>query len=159
MVRGKFGVNKSGCKNTQGEKMDKTAEKPRRLKKSRKYYVIVGLFIMAIAVVHFTMQITFIKEETLRSGETAVESDKVIEPIVENALPAKQVIEIEPEQVEVKKIEVITIPEVVKAASRRQQEIIPVKTPNKKKVVREGKAERESRAERLRRAERLLTGN
>ena len=119
--------------------MDKTAEKPQRLKKSRKYYAIVGLFILAIAVVHFTMQITFIKEETQRSVETAIESDKVIEPHNRKRFPAKQVIEIEPEQVEVKKIEVITIPEVVKSTPRRQQEIIPVKTPNNKKVVRESK--------------------
>ena len=138
--------------------MDKMAKKPRRLKKSGKYYAIVGLFILAIAVVHFTMQITFIKEETLRSSETAVESDKVIEPQVENALPVNQVIEIAPEQVEVKKITVVTLPEIVKSAPRTQEEIISVKTPNRKKIVREGKSERKSRAERLRRAERILTG-
>lgn len=138
--------------------MEKTAEKPRMLKKSGKYYAIVGLFILAIAVGHFTMQITFIQKETLRSDETAVEADKVIEPKVENALPARQVIEIEPEQVEVKKIEVIKIPEVVKTAPRRQKENVPVKNPNSKKAVRKVESDRESRAERMRRAERLLTG-
>ena len=139
--------------------MDKIAEKPRMSKKSGKYYSIVGLFILAIAVVHFTMQITFIKEETLRSSESAVESDKVIEPQIENALPVNQLIEIAPEQVEVKKIAVVTLPEVVKSAPRTQKEIVPLNTPIRKKVVREGKTERQSRAERLRRAELLLTGN
>lgn len=141
--------------------MDKTAVKTRMIKKSKKYYVIVGLFILTIAVVHFSMQMNFIQKENLREVEAVVETDKVIEPKVENALPASQFVEIAPEQVEVKKIEVITIPEVVRSVSalHRQKEIVTVKMPNKKKAARESNAESESRAERLRRAERLLTGN
>ena len=73
------------------------------------------------------------KKETLRSSETAVESDKVIEPRVEDALPVNQVIEMAPEQVEVKKIAASIIPEIVKSASRTQEEIVSVKTPYKKR--------------------------
>lgn len=128
--------------------------------KSGKYYAIVGSVILLIAVTHFVMQLSFIQKENLRSVETAVEVDKVIEPKMENAVTTKQVIEIAPELVEVKKVEVITIPEVVKAAPRQSREIVPsVKTSNRKKAVRETNRYDESRDERLRRAERLLTGN
>ncbi|MEO6589303.1 MAG: hypothetical protein ABIP06_08365 [Pyrinomonadaceae bacterium] len=128
--------------------------------KSGKYYALVGSFILLIAVTHFVMQLSFIQKENLRSVETAVEVDKVIEPKVDNAVTTKQIIEIAPELVEVKKVEVIIIPEVVKAAPRQSREIVPaVKISTRKKSVRQPNQSDQSRDERLRRAERLLTGN
>lgn len=137
--------------------MNKTNGKSSLFGKSGKYYVLVGSLILIIAIVHFAMQISFIQKETnLQSVETAVEKNTEIAP------PFKQVIQIEPEQFEVKKIEVITIPETVKPAPRREKEIVPaktpIKTPSKKKSLPETKPDRETRAERLRRAERILTG-
>ena len=89
--------------------------------KSGKYYAIVGSIILMIAVTHFVMQMSFIQKENLRSVETEVEVDKVIEPKMENAVTTKQIIEIAPEIVEVKKVEVITIPEIVKAAPHQAE--------------------------------------
>lgn len=107
---------------------------------------------MTIAVAHFALQMIFIQKENLQAVETAVEVDKNIEPNVERNSPVKQVIEIEPEQVEVKKVEVITIREYVKPAPRQRTEAVPAPKPVRKKEV------RNNRSERLRRAERILTG-
>jgi hypothetical protein len=107
---------------------------------------------MTIAVTHFALQMNFIQKENLQSVETAVGIEKNFETEVEKNSPAKQIIEIAPEQVEVKKVEVITLPEYVKPAPRQRKETVPAPKPVKKKEV------RETRAERLRRAERILTG-
>lgn len=132
--------------------MGNTKLKNPLLKNSSKYYVLIGLFIMTIAVTHFALQINFIQKEKLETIETAVEVERNIQPEIKTL--AKPVIEIEPEQYEVKKVEVITIPEFVKPAPRRQKEAAPapVKSVRKKKEI------HETRAERLRRAERILTG-
>ncbi len=132
--------------------MKNTNDKKSIFKKSGKYYVIIGLFIMTIAVTHFALQMNFIQKENLQSVETAVGIEKNFETEVEKNSPAKQIIEIAPEQVEVKKVEVITLPEYVKPAPRQRKETVPAPKPVKKKEV------RETRAERLRRAERILTG-
>jgi outer membrane biosynthesis protein TonB len=132
--------------------MKNTSGKKSLFKKSGKYYVMIGLFIMTIAVAHFALQMIFIQKENLQAVETAVEVEKNIEPNIEKNSPVKQVVEIEPEQVEVKKVEVITIPEYVKPAPRQQKEAVHAPKPVRKKEV------RETRAERLRRAERILTG-
>lgn len=127
-------------------------ERTNIFKKSKKYYAMIGMFIMTIAVVHFALQMIFIQKENLETVKSAVEIENNFETAVEIKSPAKQIIEIEPEQVEVNKVEVITIPEFVKPAPRQRKETVPATKPVKKKEV------RETRAERLRRAERLLTG-
>lgn len=128
--------------------------------KSGKYYALVGSVILLIAVGHFFMQMIFIQKETLRSVETEIKADKVIEPKMENVVMTKQIIEIAPEVVEIKKVEVITIPEIVKAAPRQSREIVPaIKASNRKKSIRQMNQNDVSFNERLRRAERLLTGN
>jgi hypothetical protein len=106
---------------------------------------------MTIAVVHFALQMIFIQKENLETVKSAVEIEHNFETAVEKNSPAKQIIEIEPEQYEVKKVEVIAIPEFVKPAPRHRKETVPATKPVKKKEV------RETRAERLRRAERILT--
>lgn len=124
-------------------------------KNSGKYYMLVGLFIMTIAVTHFALQINFIQKEKLESIETTVEVKNSVQPVIERDSPVNQVIEIQPEQYEVKRVEVITIPEIVKRSpTRRQKAVVPARynKPVKKKEV------RETHAERLRRAERILTG-
>lgn len=121
------------------------------LKKSGKYYVIVGFFILTIAVAHFVFQIFFIKKENLRAVETAAETAPAIAP----RPAASQIIEIAPDEFEVKKIEVITLAEAASAAPRRKKEAPPARKPQTQR----GKTPpRESRAARLRRAERILTG-
>lgn len=132
--------------------MENTKVKKSLLKKSGKYYVLLGLFIMTIAVVHFALQINFIQKEKLESIETAVEVEKNIEPEIETDAPENQVIGIQPEQYEVKKVEVIALPEYVKPEHRLQKETAPAKPVRKKKEI------PETRAARLRRAERILTG-
>lgn len=137
--------------------MNKITGKSSVFKKiSKKHYTTTGGIILAIGIMHFVLQISFIQNKNLQSVESAVENKVEIVP------PAEQIITIEPEQVEVKKIKIITIPEVVKSeavkpeivktAPRRQKEAAPVPKAVKKKEV------RETRAERLRRAERILTG-
>ena len=125
------------------------------LKKSGTYYPFIGLLILGIAVIHFSTQVFFIQTENLRSEKIPTVSE------VKNTLPAKNFIQIEPEQYEIEKIEqykiekikVITIPETVKTTPFHKKETIPQvrKSIKKKEVI-------ETRAERLRRAERLLTG-
>ncbi|CAN5874899.1 hypothetical protein BH20ACI4_BH20ACI4_09520 [soil metagenome] len=132
--------------------MKYTSDKKSLLKKSGKYYALIGLFIMTIAVAHFSLQMNFIQKENLQSVETAVGNGNNFKTEVEKNSPAKQIIEIAPEQYEVKKVEVITIPEFIKPVPRQLKESIAAPKPVRKKEV------RETRAERLRRAERVLTG-
>lgn len=126
-------------------------------KKPGKYYALTGLFILTIAFVHFSMQLSFIQKENLRTIETANEIEiKPVSPVkqVVEIAPEHQVIEIPPEQIEVEKVTVIKIPEiVVKPEPRIQKKTAPPvrKTYKNREVP-------ETRAERLRRAERILTG-
>jgi hypothetical protein len=122
------------------------------LKKSGKYYALIGLFIAAFAFAHFSMQLNFIQKENLRVIETAQENE------ISAPAPASppRVIEVAPDLIEVKKVEVITVPEPVKTAPRARKETRK-ENPPRQRVVRKTEP-RESRAERLRRAERILTG-
>ncbi len=135
--------------------MNNTTGKSSILERISKYpYTIIGAIILAIGVSHFVLQISYIQNENLHSAETAAANN------IEIAPPVKQTITIEPEQVEVKKIKVITIPEAVKPEVSkpvpiRPKESIPVRKPIRKKEVKEV---RETRAVRLKRAERILTG-
>lgn len=125
------------------------------LGKSKKYYMVIGAVILGIAVVHFGMQMFFIQKETLRSFESAIETDNVpfsdVET-VEATSPVEQTLEISPEHLSEKKVAVITVPE-LKIVERRKKEFV---TPEPK-IIRK-KEVRETRADRLRRAERILTG-
>lgn len=125
------------------------------LGKSKKYYLIIGAVILGIAVVHFGMQMVFIQKETLRSFESAIITDDVpfsdVETVEANS-PVEQTLEISPEHLSEKKVELITVPE-IRITERRRKEIV---TPEPK-IVRK-KEVRETRADRLRRAERILTG-
>ena len=112
---------------------------------------MIGGVILAIGIVHFSLQIFFIQKENLQAVETAVSEN---EPEITPA-PEKRVITIEPEQFEVKKIKIITVPEIVRTPPVRQKEFVRMPKPVRKKDFKEI---RESRAARLRRAERILTG-
>ncbi len=147
--------------------MEKTAGKNSVLGRiSKNTYTIIGAIILVIGIAHFAFQIFFIQKENLQAVETGIENkveikaENKIENTIENkagiAPPAEQIIKIEPEIFEVKKIKVITIPEVVKPVPRRQKETVAareiVKKPVRKKEI------PETRTARLRRAERILTG-
>lgn len=120
---------------------------------SKSYYLIIGTIILGIAFLHFGMQINFIQKETLRSFQAAIETEKVpIEDDVEPALPVEQALEISPEHLSEKKVEVTTVPEIKAVPIRKKEIILPEPKVERKKEV------RETRAERLRRAEKILTG-
>jgi hypothetical protein len=134
--------------------MNKTTGKTSILGRiSKRDYTIIGAVILAIGIVHFSLQVFFIQKENLQAVETAVaENEPETAPVIA-AAPEKRVITIEPEQFEIKKIKIITLPEIVKAPPVRQKEFVRAGRSVKKKEVK-----RETRAERLRRAERILTG-
>ena len=121
--------------------------------KSKNYYLIIGTIILGIAFVHFGMQINFIQKETLRSFQAAIETENVaVADEAEITLPVEQALEISPEHLNEKKVEVAPAPEIKAVPVRKKDVILP-----EPKVVRK-KEVRETRAERLRRAERILTG-
>ena len=133
--------------------MNKAINKKSFLKKiyGKRYKIIIA-GILAIAVVHFAVQLSFIRSENSRSDELTaqIEGLKSEVPPVEVKQPDSRIIDIKPEEYEVRKVKVVTIPEYVQPAPRRQVEIVQ---PQPKK-----KPARETKAERLRRAERILTG-
>ena len=122
--------------------MSKTIRKLFLLKKSNLYYAFLAVFVSAIAVAHFVLQMSFITNKTPRSVETAIE----------NAPPREPIINIEPERNELEKVEAVQSPKVVQTVSHRRKETAPAQLQNRKKIVRENKVER------LRRTERILTG-
>lgn len=120
---------------------------------SKSYYLIIGTIILGIAFLHFGMQINFIQKETLRSFQTAIETENVpASDEVETALPVEQALEISPEHLSGKKIEAAPMPEIKVVPIRKKEIILPEPKVERKKEV------RETRAERLRRAEKILTG-
>lgn len=123
---------------------------------SGKRYKILFAGILAITVVHFVMQMSFIKIENSHSAELTarIEDLKSNDSSVETKQPDGKIVDIKPEEYEVRKVKVVTMPENVQPVTRRQPEIVPPpsRTQTKKKAV------RETRAERLRRAEKFLTG-
>lgn len=130
--------------------MNKTADKSSFLERiSKNPYTIIGAIILAIGISHFVLQVSYIQNENLETIETAADNpDYQVKP----QPPVGQVITIEPEQIDVKKIKIIKIPEIVKLPPRRPNETVSAGKPVRKKEA------RETRAERLRRAERILTG-
>jgi len=137
--------------------MNRASNAPTFLKKiSGKRYKIIFGGILAITIVHFVMQISFIQSEieSLRSADLTAQTEdlKRTESAVEIKRPDAQIIDIKPEEYEVRKVKIITIPENAAPKMRRQAETVPLPTQVKKKAV------RETRAARLRRAEKILTG-
>ena len=130
-----------------------TDEKSSSFKKSTKYYATIGAGILGIAFLHFGLQMTYIQKENLRSYEAAVETNKIEVPQTEENIPAEQTVEIKPEQVVIKEIEVVKAPEISKTVPRRQAE----PAAPEKRVVKKKEAT-ETRSERIRRAEKILTG-
>ena len=122
---------------------------------SRRILILAG--ILAVAVVHTVMQLSFIQTEKLRSVELTaaapIREVKLPELPTETKQTEAQVIEIKPEEYEVRKVKVVTIPERVEPSIRRHQQAETIQPTIKRKVVRP-----ESKAERLRRAEKILTG-
>lgn len=119
--------------------MNKIIGKLYLLKKSRVYYALLGLFVSAIALTHFAVQMSFIQNENFRAAV---------------APPLEPAVKVQTKPVEPRKIEVVKVPEAVQPVSSRRREIAPPAPtqPNRKKIA------RETRAGRLRRAERILTG-
>ena len=127
-------------------------------KLSNKRNILIFAGILAVAVVHSAVQLSFIQSENSRELTDDIENAVSEDLTVETKQTEARVIDIVPEEFKVRKIKVITIPENVRpvAASRRAETITPptVNLPptSKKKVV------RETRTARLRRAEKILTG-
>ena len=105
------------------------------------HYTIAGAAILAIIVVHFVLQFTFIQSENFRSALTSMPP----EPIKEKSVEIKT-------DHEAGKSDIVTMPKTVAPTAPPQRKIVPSQTVVKKKEP------RESRAERLRRAEKILTG-
>jgi hypothetical protein len=137
---------------TEGVEMNEAANKSFLKKLSGKRNILIFAGILAVAVVHSVVQLSFIQSETLRSAELTAQIDgvKFEESAVETKQPETQIVDIKPEEYKVRKVKVATIPEYVQPIARRQAETIAPQT--KKKVVRETKTAR------LRRAEKILTG-
>ena len=118
------------------------------LKKISWKHAAIFIGILAVAAIHSLVQLSFIQSENFRSAELSaqIENLKPEELEVETKPVESQIIDIEPQKYDVRKVKVVTIPERIS----RPSEIAPPQA--KKKVV------RETRAARLRRAEKILTG-
>jgi len=103
--------------------------------------------ILAIGVLHFVFQISFIQSEKTQVAENPVK----IETISEQPAEIKPA-EIKPAEFEVKKADIILPPKPAPQIKQRQTEIAPAKPQLKKKDSAPTKSER------LRRAEKILTG-
>jgi hypothetical protein len=107
--------------------------------------------ILAIAILHFAFQFSFIRSENSENSRAAEFPVKIEQPL-------PQVVEIKPaeieakKQFETKKITSVKPPKSVVPIRQQRTEAAPSKPLLKKKVP------VESRAARLRRAERILTG-
>jgi hypothetical protein len=102
--------------------------------------------ILAIGVLHFTFQMSFIRREVSKNRSLVEVPAVKIEPA--RVAPLETV----PDEFEVNKIDAPMPKKSVLTFKLRQSEIAPAKTQPKKKEV------LESRAGRLRRAEKILTG-
>ncbi len=98
--------------------------------------------ILAIGILHFAFQISFIQTERTQVAENPVKIETVSE----------QPAETKSAEFEVKKADIILPPKPASQIKQRQAEIAPAKPQLKKKDSVETKAER------LRRAEKILTG-
>ena len=134
-----------------------------KLTGKRRILIFAG--ILAVAVVHTAMQLSFIQGEKLRSVELTASAPAA--PIEEVKLPefpsetkqdeAAAIVEIKPEEYEVRKVKVITIPERVQqqpVIRRQQQQVVETVQP----TVKRRSVRTETKADRLRRAEKILTG-
>lgn len=115
---------------------------------AKKYYIILGAAILAITIIHFALQLSFIQTENLQ----------VIETSVNNIKPGRQTVDnkeegFDAEGYKAEKINDITAPKTIQPVLRRQRETAP---PTR--ILPKKKVNRESRAARLRRAEKILTG-
>lgn len=150
--------------------MNKTSSESffKKLSGKRQMFILVG--ILAVATVHFVVQMSFIQSENLRSAEEMAAEVEIVDfedaPMAseETAMalkPSEQpVVEAKTESFAPRKAksEAISekaaekISEKISLPARRRLEIAPPVVQPKKKVV------RETRAARLRRAEKILTG-
>ena len=117
--------------------------------RTRKHYSKAGAAILAIIILHFVSQFTFLQNENFESERVSAK----VEDLRNNKQDNEQNVEIET-QYEVKDSGVMQTPVLndVPPTARHKSEIAPSRTVIKKKEP------RESRTERLRRAERILTG-
>ena len=117
-------------------------------KNKRRRYKIVAA-ILAVFVLHFAWQFSFVQKENLRVTENSIKNSR-IEVLPVESQPKEDVAEIKPDLVE--KIE----------ANETPKNSLPIKfsPPENKREQAELKKNppRESKSERLRRAEKLLTG-
>jgi hypothetical protein len=145
-------------KGVRGDEMNEAVNTSFLKKLSNKRNILIFAGILAVAVVHSVVQLSFIQSENSRELTAAIENALSEELSTEIKQPESRVIEILPEEIQVRKVKVITIPERVQplAANRRAEVVTPpisnLPATSKKKVV------RETRTARLRRAEKILTG-
>lgn len=137
--------------------MNKAIEKKPFFRRfSKKHHLLIGAGILAVMIIHFSIQTAFIQSEKLRSVESAMQSENVnFNKIVveETFVPA---IEIEDEDFEMETVNDIKVTKSVQPIPRRPEKDDSIPTTSKKKALRETK--KASKAARLRRAEQILTG-
>ena len=122
------------------------------MKAARKYYSKAGAAILAIIILHFVSQITFLRNENLVSERASAKTENKQNNEQINEHINEQSVEIKPEY-EAKDSRILKAPApLVPSNVQRNTENVPQRLAVKKKEP------RESRAERLRRAERILTG-
>lgn len=112
--------------------------------------------IVAVAVLHFVIQTSFIQSETGKNrivDEFPVKIEQSRLPNVEVEQVSSQTVESKSEGFEAKKINTVIAPKPVPQVRQNTREIVPSTKPQPKK-----KSAVETRAERLRRAELILTG-
>ncbi len=117
--------------------------------KGRRRYKITAA-ILAIFVLHFAWQFSFIQRENLRMAEDSLNTARL------DVLPVEDQTAVEPVEITTETAAKTSVVE------RTVKSVVPVKyTPpenNRPPVELKKKAAREPRSERLRRAEKLLTG-
>ncbi len=127
-------------------KPQKTTKTDKRSLFSKKIFkwrnaVAIGA-ILAVGVLHFVFQISFIETEKMHVAELPVKLEQI----------GEQTSATKPIEFEVKKVDVVNLEKTAPANSQRQSEVAPAKPQFKKKDS------VEPRVTRLRRAEKLLTG-
>jgi hypothetical protein len=132
--------------------MSKTVKQSFLKKISGKRQILIFAAILAVALVHFVVQMSFIQSENLRSAESAmrIETVKSEEVAAETKPSESRLIGLEAADFAPRKVKIAAPAERAQPVASRRPEIVA--PPVKRKIV------RETREARLRRAEKILTG-
>lgn len=120
------------------------------VKRERRRIYLIAAAILAVFVVHFAWQFSFVQKENLRIAEDSMNDAQLNAPVAD-VPPIEETVEIKTDSAPKKPI----IEEPAKSVLPAKYAPPPVKTPSPEMNK---KAVRDLRSERLRRAEKLLTG-